>query len=114
MLTQNIFSGLIQVHITCPSLDEARRICKTLLEKKLVACAQIEREIESHYVWKGVQECSAESRVTLKSSASLFDELCCQIKALSSYQTPEIVATPLLGSLDYLEWVNNSLLCSSK
>jgi periplasmic divalent cation tolerance protein len=43
---------LIAIYTTVGSLQEARQIAKTLVERKLVACAQIS-EIESFYAWKG-------------------------------------------------------------
>lgn len=40
------------IYTTFPSLEEARRITKILLENRLIACANLIPGLEVHYVWK--------------------------------------------------------------
>jgi periplasmic divalent cation tolerance protein len=42
----------LAVFTTVGTLDEARRIARTVVERGLAACAQLS-PIESFYVWKG-------------------------------------------------------------
>ena len=49
-------------------------------------------EIESHYVWKGEETAEPEVMLLVKTRADLFDRTIARIKALHSYETPEIVA----------------------
>jgi len=43
---------LIAVYTTVATLEDARRLAKALVERKLAACAQI-TAIESFYAWNG-------------------------------------------------------------
>lgn len=97
---------MIQIQWTCPHLDEARRIIWLLLEKRLIACANIAPHIESHYRWEGVLESSQEAKVYLKTMESLFSDIEKLIRQHASYQIPEIVAFKALKVSDpYAEWV---------
>ena len=55
----------IAVITTVASRDDARRIATALVERRLVACAQIS-EIESLYHWDGALQHDAEFRLLLK------------------------------------------------
>ncbi|MCS7274858.1 MAG: divalent-cation tolerance protein CutA, partial [Candidatus Bipolaricaulota bacterium] len=46
-------SGFIHVITTTASQDEAERIARALLEKRLAACVQIVGPITSFYWWQG-------------------------------------------------------------
>jgi periplasmic divalent cation tolerance protein len=46
----------------------------------------------------------------VKTHKSLYDELEKAIKAIHPYETPEIIAVPIIrGSNDYLEWLNTEV-----
>jgi periplasmic divalent cation tolerance protein len=46
----------------------------------------------------------------MKTDESLYDELEKSIKAMHPYETPEIVAMPIVaGSDDYLEWLGSEV-----
>jgi len=73
---------------TCANAAEARKIAKVLLEKKLVACANIVPKIESHYWWKGKLEKANETLLILKTKKELQKQVEKEIKSIHSYKLP--------------------------
>ena|SRR5581483_6771413 len=101
----------VEIHWTCANIEEAKRIAKNCVEKKLAACVQIYPEIESIFIWQGKQDSAREVKVVLKTKKALFQKVAEEIKAHASYEVPEIVATPIVeGSPSYLNWVKESTL----
>jgi periplasmic divalent cation tolerance protein len=100
----------IVVLMTAPSADEATRIAEMLIEQKLAACVQILPPMTSIYVWKGEVERASEILLIAKSTQAKFDELEESVRAIHSYETPEIIALPIVaGSPPYLSWLSNCL-----
>ena len=79
------------IHTTCENQEEARKIAKTLLEEKLVACVQILPDIKSIYLWQGAIEEAAEVGVYFKTIADKADRAMARIEELHSYDCPCIV-----------------------
>jgi len=99
----------IVVMMTASSAEEAKRIAESLVNQRLAACVQILPGMESVYVWKGETQCESEVLVLAKTTRNNFAELERQVRALHSYETPEIIALPIIaGSLPYLEWLSGS------
>ncbi len=100
----------IVVLVTTSSKQEAENITQKLLEAKLIACANILGPVSSHFHWGGKVEQAEEFLVLMKSQLDLFDALSTKVKALHSYETPEVVALPIVaGSQAYLDWLGASL-----
>ena len=100
----------IVVLSTCGSAEEATRIARVLVEKKLAACVNVMPAIRSIYRWKGVIEDEQESLLVIKSSRALFDQLRAEIEKLHSYEVPEVIAVPVVdGSEEYLAWLDREL-----
>lgn len=100
----------IQVMTTTETKEEAEAIARHLVEEKLAACVQITDAVESTYFWKGNLECSREYQCLIKTREDLFTRVETAIKKLHSYETPEIIAVPIVkGSDDYFKWMNQSL-----
>ncbi|MFZ2446879.1 MAG: divalent-cation tolerance protein CutA [Syntrophobacteraceae bacterium] len=92
--------------VTVGSEEEAAKIGRALVEEKLAACANIVPRIRSIYRWKGEIYDERESLVVIKTRTSLFPALRDRVRALHSYETPEIVAFPVAQGLpEYLAWV---------
>ena len=97
---------MIQIQWTCATIEEARKIIRLLLEHRLVACANIVQNVESHYRWEGALETSTEVKVYLKTEERRFKEVELLIRKNSSYQVPEIVSFKALAiSHPYEQWV---------
>ena len=100
----------IVVLMTAPNVEEATRIAEMLVERKLAACVQILPPMTSIYVWKGEVERASEILLVAKSTRAKFDELEQAVRAIHSYETPEIIALPIVaGSPSYLSWLSNCL-----
>ena len=100
----------IVVFITTGNSEEAARLADLLIEQRLAACVQILPEVESVYRWQGKIERQKEVLVIAKSTRARFLDLEREVRAIHSYDTPEIVALPLTaGSEPYLEWLNSSV-----
>ena len=99
-------SDPIVVFMTAGSIDEARRIANELVEQQLAACVQILPEVESCYRWQGEIQREKETLVLAKTSAARFVELEEAVRAIHSYETPEIVAVPMSQvSEPYRAWL---------
>ena len=100
----------IVVLMTAANGEEAARLADMLIGAHLAACVQILPEMESVYRWQGKIERQPEILLLAKTVRSKFEELEREVRALHSYETPEIVALPIVaGSTPYLEWLNASL-----
>ena len=98
------------VFITAKDRAEAKTISDQLLEKKLIACANIVEGVESVFRWKGKIDQAKETLIILKSKQSLFKEIVKTVKAHHSYEVPEIIALPIVeGNPDYLKWIDESV-----
>lgn len=98
--------GHASVYVTFPDLETARRVCRTLVEERLVACANL-APIESLYEWDGRLEDAREVAAFCKTSADLVDRVVARVKELHPYEVPCIVAFPLVGGFGpYLAWVD--------
>ncbi|HKO42122.1 MAG TPA: divalent-cation tolerance protein CutA [Pyrinomonadaceae bacterium] len=103
-------SDAIVVLMTAPTLEEARMLSVKLVETKLAACVQILPQMESVYRWQGKVERQPEHLLLAKTTADRFAELEREVRAMHSYDTPEIVSFPLTeGSSDYLQWLQESV-----
>jgi periplasmic divalent cation tolerance protein len=100
----------IVVFLTAPSGEEATRLADLLIGAHLAACVQILPEMESVYRWQGKIERQSEILLIAKTTRGKFADLEREVRALHSYETPEIVAVPIVtGSQPYLDWLNESL-----
>ena len=100
----------IVVLMTAASAEEAMRIAEVLVDKKLAACVQVLPEMHSIYLWKGEVERAREVLMIAKTTMAKFEDLQSQLRAIHSYETPEIIALPIVaGSEDYLKWLTGSL-----
>ena len=92
--------------MTAANGEEAARLAELLIGAHLAACVQIFPEMESVYRWEGKIERQAEILLLAKTTRSKFEELEREVRALHSYETPEIIALPIVaGSTPYLEWL---------
>ena len=100
----------IVVFMTAANGEEATRLADMLVGAHLAACVQILPEMESVYRWEGKIERQSETLLIAKTTTAKFAELEREVRALHSYETPEIVAVPMIaGSSPYLAWFFDSL-----
>lgn len=103
-------TNCIIVTVTTPNKEEAEKIAQSLLNEKLIACANIINPITSFFFWSSKVERAEECLVVMKSRLDLFEELSERVKGLHSYEVPEILAVPIVkGSKAYLDWMGEVL-----
>ena len=97
-------------YITSPNLEEARKLGKTLIERKLCACVNILENMTSIYSWEGKIEEGKEVVMIAKTKSELFESLSKAVGELHSYEVPCVLEIPL-GKLSggYEKWLENSL-----
>ncbi len=94
------------VFVTAATADEATRIARALVEERLAACANIVSPIVSVYRWEGQVHEDREVLLIIKTTDTRLPALIQRVKALHSYQVPEVIAMPIAdGSADYLRWL---------
>src|SRR5215203_3100838 len=79
---------------TVGNRDDARRLAQALVERRLVACAQISA-IESLYHWDGALQDDSEFRLLLKTVDTQYDAVERAIRELHPYELPAIYALPI-------------------
>ena len=94
------------VYTTFPSLVEAERVGRAVVEKRLAACVNILPGMISHYWWQGMIERGEEVVMIVKTRASLAEDVRAAVKAMHSYTTPAILILPIEGGEPaYLDWL---------
>lgn len=94
----------INIITTTSSKDEAEKISNYLIDKRLIACSQIE-EIDSYYIWNDKKENNKEFRITTKTRKELFIDVYNEIKKIHSYKLPEIISIDIICSKEYENWI---------
>ena len=103
-------TDFIQITTTTPSKSAAQAIANALVEQRLAACVQVLGPISSTYWWENKIETAKEWLCVIKSSKNLYETTEQAIVALHSYETPEILVTPVIaGNARYLAWIDESL-----
>ena len=100
----------IVILVTAGSEAEAEKIARALVEEQLVACVNILSPIRSIYRWQGQVADDREWLLLIKTRAERFAAVESRVKALHSYQVPEVIALPVLaGAEGYLRWLQESV-----
>ncbi len=95
---------------TTSSEEEAQEISERLVKQGLAACAQVYGPIRSTYLWEGKINKDEEWMCFMKTKEDVYDSLESKIKEIHSYETPEIIAIPILaGNQDYLDWIDENI-----
>ena len=97
------------VLVTAPDLKTARALAAKALAARLIACANIIRGIESHYLWKGKTERGSEVLMLLKTTSKRLAGLERLILSRHPYDTAEfLVLKTDAGAERYLRWLAQS------
>ncbi len=91
---------------TCPDRASAQTLGRVLVERQLVACAQLS-DIESIYAWKGGIEQEKEVRVMLKTRSALYGRVEAAIRENHPYEVPQIVRLDMDASAAYGLWMDD-------
>ncbi|ORY40085.1 putative divalent cation tolerance protein [Rhizoclosmatium globosum] len=94
------------VYITTPSLQVAKELASSLLEARLIACANLVPQVVSMYRWEGKVNIDEEVLLMCKTQTSLFPSLQAHVLSKHPYKVPEIISVNVQDSLPaYRDWV---------
>jgi periplasmic divalent cation tolerance protein len=99
----------VMLYTTFPSLVEAEKAGRALVEDRLAACVNILPGMISHYRWQGAIERAEEVVMLIKTRASLAEGVRAAVKTSHAYETPAILVLPV-ESVDeaYFAWIMDS------
>lgn len=101
-------------YITCTDAKEAETLATALLEKKLIACGNIQGPVHSLYYWKKngqkTLEKSNETVLVIKTLEKHTTSVIKWVKKLHSYTCPCILFYKVIdGNKDYISWVKQQM-----
>lgn len=100
--------GVLIVLVTAANQGDAVKIGKKVVASKLAACVSIVPGVQSIYRWKGKVLKAQEVLLIMKSTKPRYHALEKTVKAMHTYETPEIIALPIKTGLgQYIEWVHS-------
>ena len=95
---------------TASSEEEARKIARHLVDRRLAACVNIVPQITSIYRWQEKVEETREWLLIVKTTAAAFGQVRQAIAELHSYEVPECICLTIEdGSPGYLQWITESV-----
>ncbi|HTR79757.1 MAG TPA: divalent-cation tolerance protein CutA [Gemmatimonadaceae bacterium] len=98
----------VVVFTTVASEDEGARLAKSLLDRRVIACATLLPGARSLYRWQGKTADEREIVLLLKTRSAQLDALRIAFDELHPYKVPELLALSVeAGSEKYLAWINS-------
>ena len=92
------------IYCPCKNENEARNIASVLVEKKLIACANVFASA-SFYTWKGKREETNEWVLMAKTTSLKAKKVVVEIKKIHSYECPAIIVFPAKANKEFEKWV---------
>jgi periplasmic divalent cation tolerance protein len=103
-------SAVVVALSTVGKPEDADRIARALVERRLAACVNILPGAISVYSWKGAVETEAELLLVIKTRQDRLEELRRALVEMHPYEVPELVAMDVVaGHPPYLQWVGESV-----
>ncbi|MYJ71825.1 MAG: divalent-cation tolerance protein CutA [Rhodospirillaceae bacterium] len=94
------------VYMTAGSVEEARSIGASLVERRLAACVNILPGMLSQYRWEGSIQTDEEVVLIAKTRSDLVASLTGHVQEIHSYDCPCVVALPIDGGNPaFLQWI---------
>jgi periplasmic divalent cation tolerance protein len=94
------------IYTTFSTADDAKSVVQELIYEKLIACANINSNIQSMFMWQGEICCENEVSVILKTTNELISEVIARLKVLHPYKIPCIITLDGMVDIVYAEWMN--------
>ena len=96
------------IYITCKNEEEAVKISKHLLEKKLIACSNM-HPIRSMYWWEGKIQDEKEIVIIAKTLEKNYGKIKEEVSKLHSYDVTCILKIDAEANESYDKWVNEEV-----
>jgi len=101
-------ANIILIYITNSTKQEARKIAKVLLAKKLIACANI-WPIDSVYRWRGKIKQEKEFALLAKTLAGKFAAAKKEVEKIHLYSIPCLIKISAQTNKKYFIWLTQEL-----
>lgn len=99
---------LVVAVTTCANTDEAERLARLLVERRLAACVAIGQAIRSIYPWDGRINADEEVPLTIKTAVERIADLKRAIVEHHPYDVPEFLVMGVDEGLEsYMDWVRD-------
>ena len=96
------------IYATTSGRDEALKIGRLLVERRLVACANVLGDMRAIFWWEGKVQEGDEAVLIAKTTIDRVDEVLSVIKEQHSYDCPCAITLPIHGGLPaYLGWIHD-------
>lgn len=95
-------------YITHKNNENAEKLIIHLLNKKLIACANI-FPINSFYLWHGKTEKSKEYVSIIKTSHKNWKKLESEVKNIHPYKVPCIIRINAKANKEFESWINSEI-----
>jgi len=96
------------VFTTIANEEEAVKLIRELLDRRLIACGTVQSGGRSIYRWEGKIADETEAILMLKTRSGCVEGLRRAFTELHPYKVPELLAIPVTGGLErYLGWINS-------
>ena len=97
------------LYLTCVSSEEADKISRILLEKKLIVCAK-RFPVESSFLWEGKIDKAEEVLLIMDSIEENFERIKKEVAKIHSYKTFVLFSTPVNQTTDEVNhWMKKEL-----
>ena len=97
-------------YIIASNKNEAEKIATKLLDKKLIACANVISNVNSYFVWKNKVQNSKEIIICGKTTSKNQKKIIKVVKSIHSYSVPCIIFFDIKnGNKDFLKWIEQSV-----
>ena len=98
------------IYVTTSNEEEALKIGTYIVKKRLAACSNIIKDMQSIYWWENNLENDNEAILILKTIEENVDEIIAKVKKIHSYDNPCIIALPVVNASDsYLNWLKEEI-----
>ena len=86
--------------------DAAERLGRTLVEERLIACANLVPGVHSIYRWEGAIQSEDEVLLVMKTGRTALESLVARVEELHPYDVPEVLCLPAARVAEaYRQWV---------
>lgn len=98
----------VLIYTTFPTVEAAEATGRSLVEARLVACANILPGMVSLYEWKGALQRDQEVVMILKTAAARHSAVVAAVAAHHPYEIPAVLAFAVCeGHPAYLAWIGS-------
>lgn len=107
----------VTLYSTWPTADAAEAAARTLLEERLIACANIIPQVRSVFRWDGKVQAEAEAVIFAKTTQSCAIAARDRLLALHPYEIPCVTAFSVLpgtSAAGFLQWIADETVSSTE